>query len=252
MKFNKIVYQKNIGVEDQNLVVKFAHARLVNGKWQNQSDLSECRDFMGDCLYATDKNMAVEIYGFRFDPKATPLYKNKLAIAIEFPDAQTRQNFVKNLPHFWPTQEVFQMLDKWRLDLDANICVLTFDKLWNKSVFGLSYLTFLLKCMCYELNLKKDLFEQISQMTYEQTCTWSGDVDILPIKEAKYVKDTRQYIDKLNPMIEYIMQKQGSVHGIVGTEVNTNHVHNDTGFYSTFKWKKTEPYNLFKENQNGN
>ena len=160
MKFVKINSPLVIGVEQQNLKVQFAHVDLVDGVWTNRSYFSECRDFIGDVLYATEKQCAICVYGFQYCPKKNPINKEKCQIAMEFPSEETKNLFLNNLT----------MLEKLSIDFipkkvyhDPKLpfVVLVFNNFWNKTIFGMSFLTFILKCLCYELNQEENLLDQI-------------------------------------------------------------------------------------------
>lgn len=242
IKFDYKVYDKNIAVEDQNLVVKFAHVNTVNGVWTNVTDFSECRDFMGDALYADHTKKNLKIYGFTCEPLVRTLAKSSVCIGIEFPSQDVMDIFLKNYPVMMPVEDVFK--DKGVILFpDKLIAVIKFKALWKKSIFGISYLTFLLKSLCYTLDSNKDLMTQIKESTWINEDSWNGEKVELPTKEARYARDCFKELQKLPAIIEQIMKKQTTVHGI--DDDDPYNVHHNTGFYSTFKWKKTEPYNLF-------
>jgi len=244
MNFVEKKSNRDIGIEDQNLEVEFAHAKIVNGRWTNQSYFSVCRDFMGDCIYATEINKPVEIYGFYYNPKENPLYKTKTAVAMKFPDRDVMETFEKNMYTHFPMDGIYNY--KLTKDVKQNIIVVVLDKLWNKTTFGISYLTFVLKCMCYELTDQAFWLEQIENMTYNRKDHWSGEVETLPIKEAGYVKKIKKDLEKLPAVISRVLLEMQNSHGLKGV-ADTHRVHNNTGFYSSLLWKKTDAWDHFSK-----
>jgi len=244
MNFNLRESPTVIGVEDQSLVVQFAHVAKVNDVWQNQTYFSECRDFMGDAIYATEINEAVDIYGFRYDPKENPLRTDRCSIGIRFPDKETQQQFSTNLP----------MLIKLGIkpsfvsvDYDKLITILSFNKIWLKTTFGVSYLTFLLKCLCYELDPAQDLIDQIEVKTFTYEDSWTGEKTQRKVKEAGYIQNIKDDLKKLPAVVVKLLMAMPDSHGILEGKVATYNVHNSTGFYSSLRWKGTMAYKLFEE-----
>ena len=94
MKFKTTKSPNEIGVEDQDLVVKFCFAKQTQPDlYENMTYWSECRDFMGDVVCAMHDNQTKEIYGFKYNPETHPLEVNQCIIGIRFPNAETRNTF---------------------------------------------------------------------------------------------------------------------------------------------------------------
>ena len=241
MKFNLKKYSKGIGVENQTLEVEFAHCRKIDGNWTNQTDFSVCRDFMGDAIYAMEIGKTVGIYGFSYNPKKTPLYTNKCVVGVRFPNIGVMNQFILNFSLLSKMPKIFAVKD---MDIfyDDLIIVLTFNSLWGKSTFAISYLTFLLKCMCYELDHDKDLLNQIETMKFTKKNEWSDEVDEVHIKEAGYLAETKELLAKLPKVITKLLKKLPNSHGMHDPDTHT--VHNNSGFYSTLRWKKNETWKL--------
>ena len=245
MNFNLKKTPDGIAVEGQNLEVEFAHCRKINGDWTNASHFSVCRDFLGDAIYATEIGKSVSIYGFRYDPKKNPLNKTNCAIGIKFPNMDTMQFFIQNYPRLFTMGKLFspKTVDTFPQE---QIIVLTFNKLWGKSTFAISYLSYILKCLCYELDPKKDLLDQIESMRYNRDNPWDGTTDNLPIKEAEYLKNTKDLVAKLPKVMTKLLKKLPNSHGM-GANTAIHTVHNNSGFYSTLRWKKNETWKLAEE-----
>jgi hypothetical protein len=245
MNFNLEKAPKDIAVEDQNLEVEFAHCRKINGDWTNVSHFSVCRDFLGDTIYATEIDIPISIYGFKYDPKKNPLNKTNCSIGIKFPNMDTMQYFIQNYPRLFTMGTIFcpKTVDIFPQE---QIIVLTFNKLWAKSTFAISYLSYILKCLCYKLDPNKNLLDQIETMKYHRYNSWNGTTDTLSIKEADYLKNTKDLIAKLPKVITKLLKKLPNSHG-TGENTNMYTVHNNSGFYSTLRWKRNETWKLAEE-----
>ena len=245
MNFNLKKAPEGIAVEGQNLDVEFAHCRKINGDWTNVSHFSVCRDFLGDAIYATETNKSISIYGFRYDPKKNPLDPTNCSIGIKFPDLSTMNNFIVNFNILSKMPKIFKAKNL-NIFQDKLIIVVVFNKLWGKSTFAISYLSYILKCFCYELDPNKDLLDQIENMKYEHKNFWDGTIDNLSIKEAGYLKNTKDLVAKLPKVIARLLKKLPDSHGM-GKNTAIHLVHNNSGFYSTLRWKKNETWKLAEE-----
>jgi len=245
MNFNLKKTPDGIAVEGQNLEVEFAHCRKIDGDWTNVSHFSVCRDFLGDAIYATEIGKSVSIYGFKYDPKKNPLDPTNCSIGIKFPNMDTMQFFIQNYPRLFTMGKLFspKTVDTFPQE---QIIVLTFNKLWGKSTFAISYLSYILKCLCYELDPNKDLLDQIEGMRYNQYNSWDGTTDSVAIKEAGYLKNTKDLVAKLPKVIAKLLKKLPNSHGM-GDDTAIHTVHNNSGFYSTLRWKKNETWKLAEE-----
>ena len=68
MKFKTTKSPHEIGVEDQDLVVKFCFAKQTQPELhENMTYWSECRDFMGDAVCAMHDGKEKSIYGFKYN-----------------------------------------------------------------------------------------------------------------------------------------------------------------------------------------
>ena len=245
MNFNLKKTPDGIAVEEQNLEVEFAHCRKIGGDWINVSHFSVCRDFLGDAIYATEIGKPVSIYGFKYDPKKDPLDPTNCSIGIKFPDLSTMNNFLVNFPFLSKMPKIFKTKDLSIFQNDL-IVVVVFNKLWGKSTFAISYLSYILKCLCYDLDPKKDLLDQIEGMRYDQYNSWNGTTDSIAIKEADYLKNTKDLVAKLPKVIAKLLKKLPDSHGM-GDNTDIHTVHNNSGFYSTLRWKKNETWKLAEE-----
>jgi len=247
MQFKLVKSPNEIGVEGQSLEVKFAHCILKKDTWTNVSYFSVCRDFMGDVVYANETKKPVSIYGFKYKPTPTKILdSNTCNIGIHFPNLEVMNTFILNFPLLSKMKGIFKPLDI-ELFYGDLIVVITLDKLWDKTTFGMSYITFILKCLCYKLEHEEDLLTQIENYTYEYTSIWTQEKEQKKIKEAGYVTPIKELLQKLPNKIEQFLNKQENSHGLHEITPTISDVHNGSGFYSTLRWKKNESWQTLKD-----
>ena len=233
MKFKTTVFNKNIGVEGQDLVVKFCFAReTIPGLMENTTDWSECRDFMGDAICGMHDGNVKTIYGFAYDPLQTPLDTEQCNIGIRFPSKAVRDTFLKNSTHYLDDflvsagcSDLLYIVTK--LVGSPDTLVLTFDKFWQQTTFNISLLTFVLKSLCWEIAADSDLFDEIQKVRKNGCET----------KEGRYLNhDVKQRLRKVLPHLQELTKAHKYPHGRDFEAVSTNVAHNESGFYYNCRW----------------
>jgi len=178
-----------------------------------------------------------------YDPKENPLRTDRCSIGMLFPDKETQERFSINLP----MSTVLGIKPGYvSVDYDKLITIVSFNKIWLKTTFGISYLTFLLKCLCYELDPAQDLIDQMEVKTYMYEDSWNNKKTQRKVKEAKYIEPIKEDLKKLPAVVVKLLMAMPDSHGLLDEKITTRHVHNNTGFYSSLRWKKTMAYKLFE------
>lgn len=248
MRFKSTKFNKNVAVESQDLSVNFCFAKQTNKNlYENMSDWSVCRDFMGDVICSMQSNNIAEIYGFQYNPTTHPINTEQCEIGIKFPSASVRKQFLTNLEthNTWITKSstVPFVSSVLRFVGSPNTLVVVLDKQWQESTVAISLATFLLKSLCWKMDSIGNLIEQISKVTID---TPYGKRDT---KEAEYVKGYEQRVLKILKNIKTINVLSPFVHGY--TEEQYIHtIHNRSGFYYTARWmQESEPGKWLREQQ---
>ena len=65
MKFVKKIYRQHIAVEGQDLNITFGFAKKIDeATYTNMTDMSICRDFLGDAICGMKEQVDKAIYGW--------------------------------------------------------------------------------------------------------------------------------------------------------------------------------------------
>lgn len=235
MKFTVKTYNKNIAEEEQSLAVQFAFARKdAKGKFFNLSDFSVCRDFLGDVVVANVTNQPSVIYGFQYDPnKQAKLDSEHTYLALKS-SPEVLEQFKANLKRFSSWWEIMvghkhNYCNVIELD-NPEIIVVQCNPWWQKTTVGISYLSFILKVLCwdYDENSSSDLFTALLDYKYE------GGLN----KEARYIKDLRKEAGYLLINLEKLTEAHTTPHGYPVLDQYINIVHNNSGFHFAIRWKR--------------
>lgn len=239
MNFSLQTYNKAIGVETQDLVVKFGFCTEKEpGNYTNLTDLSECRDFLGDTVYANLTNSIASIYGFNYNPKTNgTLDKDHTTLGISMPTEETRNLFIKNFNHY--KQELETLLQNpfnetlYVFDNDNKMLVFKADTFWQQSTVGISLLSYILKCLCWELDTSKDFLSAVVLTTH--ICPHENE--LRPTKEAGYLIGYEKPLKVLMANIKDIVSKQVQPDGYE-VKKHIHVVHNYSGFHFAIRWKR--------------
>lgn len=230
MKFKTTKSPHKIGVEDQDLVVKFCFAKQTQPELhENMTYWSECRDFMGDAVCAMHDGKEKSIYGFKYNPVTHPLEFNQCIIGIRFPNAETRKTFDSQLSRIEEFATQYKLPFKYYINKfkgSPNTRVIHMTPFWQKTTFNISLMTFLLKAICWKLNPDMELLTAI------ENTTCNG----VPTKEARYLqKDVKQRLVKLLPHLVELTAEHKYPHGYdFDKDVGT--IHNRSGFNFNCRW----------------
>lgn len=183
----------------QTLDIKFG---FVNAKYEEVSNPSKCRDFLGDCIWSMKTGNEAQIYGFQYNYADMPYDLETTRFSLQFPNEESKGYFLTNLPQLHEKEakagvkltEVFTTNHKDRLIIEA-------DKSWQSNLWKLSLYTFYIKMISYKdiKHLKDPESDYIKELTSE--------------KETKL-------LDAVTKEVKEIMHDNISI------------VHNYSGFYS--------------------
>ena len=238
MKFTEKKFDQALAEIKQTLDVKFAFIRRIGvGHYTNSHPFVKCRDFLGDCLYAIEKQERQAIYGFSFDPAKQKIYKKKTMLVMQFPDRASRINFCSNIEKVnTELSKAYKENIVVHLESD-DYAIIVASNFWIKTVAALSYFTFVLKCACYPCKPFQTLFQQLTNL---QTTVknWEGKDVNAPLLETKYYRDIKDTLPQFLFNLKRGTRTQGNCHGLTGF-IDISFVHNAAGFYSTCKYKST-------------
>jgi len=234
MKFITKTYNKHIAEEGQDLEVQFAFARKDKKReFFNLSDFSVCRDFLGDVVVANVTNEPSVIYGFKYDPTTQAKLDLEHTYLALKSSPEVLEQFKTNLKRFraWWVIMVGQNNYCNIIEVDKpGIIVVQCNPWWQKTTVGISYLSFILKALCwdYDKDASSDLFSVLLAYKHD------GGLN----KEARYIKDLRKEADYLLINLEKLTDAHTTPHGYPVLDQYIKTVHNNSGFYFAIRWKR--------------
>lgn len=160
---------------------------------EQTSSFFKCRDFFADILCSRFTNSNEKIYGFQWD-LSKPFDVDFTTLLIKFPNDQTQQNFINNFYILKGLSKQNNFFDPFFEYIKENARILYFnaDRWFQDSTFGISLLTFILKCLSYELP------------AYASD-EWIDEVMKHETNEAYYLKSTVKNLRPLLPHLHRIM-----------------------------------------------
>lgn len=206
----------------QEKQITFAFANLN----ENKSTISEvfypvkCRDFLGDCLFAEETGGKVQIYGFVFDPSIQKLDKDETRFVIKFADTDTKELFVNNLEILKTIEEMIGVSKTNLTELNKLTLFSEGDKFWMRTIFLISFYSFIFKALCYEYKDKRNWLEELEKLTP-------------PTVDSSYAR--RVSSNKIWKILINLEKILTPYEGTSGTKENAiHHIHDYTGFVSVF------------------
>lgn len=236
--FKETKFKQQLAEIPQTLPMRMAICKKNRaGKFTNVHPFVQCRDFMGDVLWANQQKKNVSIYGFRYNGKIkAPLPVKSFHIAIKFPERANLDNFYTNYAIFGSQMENhygIQLTLDHQADLDQNLLLLEVPTYWKQSIHNLSLLTFIYKCFGYKLDTTKPFTEAVLA-TVGEYVDWDGTKHTYPSVEARYMQSVVGHWSKLLTSVRDMITDTVSGHP---ANTSTDAVHNRSGFVSNVKYK---------------
>ena len=237
--FKETKFKQQLAEIPQTLPMRMAICKKNRaGLFTNVHPFVQCRDFMGDVLWANQQKNDVSIYGFSYNGKTkAQLPVKSFHIAIKFPEQENLQNFIKNYSIFGTKIE-----NQYGLSLYTDILVdfpksllvvLEVPTYWKQSIHNLSLLTFIYKCFGYKLDTTKPFTETVLS-TVGETIDWDGTKSTCPSVESRYMIDVVGHWSKLLTSVRDMIADTVSGHP---ANTSTNTVHNRSGFVTNVKYE---------------
>ena len=247
-KFVETIFNQNLAEINQTLDVRFAWAvPKSRGVVTNSIPFVKCRDFLGDCLYATEKDKKQSIYGFSFDPKKQTYCKSSTKLLLQFPNVESFQNFNNNLQHLHNIEENFKYKKTVVKQVAENTLLVIGSSQWIRNIVSVSFYTFILKCISYKLTNQIPFWDAV-KVTEVTITGWDGSKVTRTTLEASYLKD----MDKFQYFLRTYKKFMRVVKTATSPEYDTiNYVHNRSGFYSIINGRGTYGQMFLKDYNNG-
>ena len=235
--FKETKFKQQLAEIPQTLPMRMAICKKNRaGKFTNVHPFVQCRDFMGDVLWANQQKKNVSIYGFSYNGKTkAPLPVKSFHIAIKFPERANLDNFYTNYAIFGSQMENqygIQLTLYHQADLDQNLLLLEVPTYWKQSNHNLSLLTFIYKCFGYKLDTT-NTFTKAVLHTKGLIENWDGTTTGTVSVEAGYMRDVVGHWSKLLTSVRDMVADTVSGYS-PGTSTDT--VHNRSGFVSNVKY----------------
>jgi hypothetical protein len=115
---------------------------------------------------------------------------------------------------------------------DQNVILVEASKFWQSSIAAMSLFTFLIKCICYKLDIVgKSLFDAIRNVEVDYK-DWDGTITKVKTTEAEHIRNisTNKIIFFLEN-IKKLTKNIPFVHGYASPKIIST-VHNSSGFIS--------------------
>lgn len=203
----------------QQIDGKFSFVIDKEDKLYQVHEFVKCRDFLGDIVWFNRYGRPTAIYGFKsnvdrkIDPDKTSLLFKGASTTLE--------NVIKNVATvIHPIEEANGMtLTKVTPILaEPDKVLIEGDKLWQKTLWGISLYTFLIKVCAYALN---------------DTDTWFNQIKATQTNEAHYLKYTEKFLEGVLRNLTTLLNSSDL---IVGEEkedqMHISSIHNSCGFVS--------------------
>lgn len=235
MNFVETKYTQIYAEIGQSLDVKFSFVkRKDKNTYTNMFNPVKCRDFLGDCLDAIQHQKVNNIYGFTFDGKKNKIYKSKTFLSLHFPNVESKQIF---LNQSWLltiySMDQAEVGDVYVTDIpDQNIVLVEASKFWQSSIAAMSLFTFLIKCLCYKLDMAgKSVFDVIRDIEVDYK-NWDNTIIKVQTTEAQHIKNIDS--NKIVFFLENIKKLTKGLPNVSGYDSpkNISTVHNNSGFIS--------------------
>lgn len=238
--FKYTEYNAHLAEITQNMTTTFAFVKRLGRDYTNAHAFVMCRDFLGDVIAAISEKKTNYIYGFKFNGKNDTILQDKFRVVIRCPNAESKQNMLKNLPRLHEMEALVGKITKTTITQiedgdNLNTVYVVGSKFWLKSVFNISLYTFMVKSLGYELADDMDFFKAIGKTTYVGT-DWAGNLKVRQTVEAEYATAVGPQVMKLLPKLRKLHKDLDTVHGYhKGANVST--IHNSSGFRSLLSYK---------------
>lgn len=232
MNFVETKYNQAYAEIGQSLDIKFSFVkRKDTGTYTNMFNPVKCRDFLGDCLDAIQHQKVNSIYGFTFDGKKNKIYKAKTFLSLHFPNTETKETFLKQS---WMLRTYTYHIGFVRVSNipDTNIVLVEASKFWQSSIAAMSLFTFIIKCLCYKLDIVgKNLFDVIRGIEVDYK-NWDGTIIQVKTTEAQHIKNIDT--DKIVFFLKNIKKLTKDLPNVSGYDSpkTISTVHNNSGFIS--------------------
>ena len=241
MKFKYIDWQQNLAEIPQQLNTLFSLAHKEgNGVYSNTMPFVKCRDFFGDVLEAVQTNSPKGIYGFMFDPTKQPFDTDKCRMLVQFVSEESKQAFIKNYDAF--KKELKQLTNGIGygtirdLEADQPTLLIVANPIWQASVVGISWYTYVLKVLSYP-NLD-------TTKSFKEAC-----LALDKTNEKSYMTAVKDNLELFLKNFQKLTSNLKYVHGYpYPTNIST--VHNSAGFKSVLFAYLGEVGKQLKELQN--
>lgn len=135
----------------QSNVIKFSFANKEGDTITEIFAGVRCRDYLGDVLYSEENNEAMKVFGFKYDPAHQKIDRDKVRFVLQStPDLL--DNIEKNIGiiNDIETQHGLELSTVTRMAKDH--ILLEGDPKWMKTIYLISYYSFLVKVCSYVYN----------------------------------------------------------------------------------------------------
>lgn len=153
VKVNKWKEKGRLNEIFQSLDVKFSFlTQQSEDEFTQILQPCKCRDFLLDVLWSKHTNKLAVIYGMSYNYSIHPYDEDHLKLSLTFPNKESKDNFIANVPKFLHEKEESAGLGEKTVVLeteDKQTIVVIADPKWQSSTWKLSLYTYYLKLCGY-------------------------------------------------------------------------------------------------------
>lgn len=150
MKKLHLFKQVNLAEIFQAVEVKLAFLNKVGREYTQAHATVQCRDFLGDCIWAESVGKRAFIYSFEFDPTKQHLDKDKVRLSLKFPDENTYNLFHTNFKSVQYKDSLAGVaISKLYKTNQPLTIIVEASKYWQSAQWKISLYTYYLKLACY-------------------------------------------------------------------------------------------------------
>lgn len=150
-KLITVNYESKYNQIFQSLELKFSFVNKVEeGVFKQMFDIVKCRDYLADCAHSRNLGISINVFGFEFDYKETPLDEDKFRMMIKFPNNTSMENFKKNIDYIHNKEKIAGVSETEIIETeDKSVLIIEADPIWQQTAWKISLYTFFLKVASY-------------------------------------------------------------------------------------------------------
>lgn len=250
MKFKSTIFCKRLIEENQQKQITFSYAKQEEeDTYTNLIPFVHCRDFLSDVRITELLDIYISIYGLYYDPKYTPNHViDKLRLILKFDNKYPEElfNFIKNLQYINTLESFYKIKETTHQELTTDVndehtyLLIETDIFWYSHPITISFYTFFLRCLTYDIDNKTPFWDQIINSKYLAN-TWENKKVNSPTYDAQLLQSLYNKEPLTNLIYnfpkfiqnhDFVLEKEILLQKIKENNISKYDLHNNRGFIS--------------------